>query len=78
MKEWIVKLLLTYLTAERLKAWADTARLVVVPWLRDLKTQVVAMLRAKAATTQTTVDDTVINALDTFLEAILPDNPTHL
>ena len=82
MQNWIVKILVEWLvnnlTAERIKEWSDQAKNFVLPWLRATKDKLIASLKAEAQKTDNSLDDSLVDALDSFLEAFLFDNPTHL
>ena len=82
MKQWLLKVMvqwaLDYLTKENLSKWADAAKAYILPWMRDLKDQLIAALRAEAAKSETKLDDSLVDALSDFLDAFLPDNPKQL
>lgn len=76
-KKWFFEKLLQWLidnlTAERLGEWAQAFKDMICPWLRKAKDELIAQLRQAAADTETQIDDAAVNALDKFLDALLPD-----
>ena len=78
LSEWLVRWFLATVTKEKLEEWADALKGKVLPWLRDLKNRLVAWARAEAKKTETKIDDAGVDALDEFLDALLPDNPKTL
>ena len=80
--QWALIKMLEFLTAnltmEKVKEWADWVKAEIVPWVRNLKSELIANLRKKAAVTTSPIDDAMVDALDVFLEAFIPDVPTVL
>ncbi len=74
----MLEYLATNLSVERVKEWADWVKANIVPWVRAKKAELIIALRAKAADTATPIDDVMVDALDVFLEAFIPDAPTVL
>jgi DNA-binding ferritin-like protein (Dps family) len=80
MKDWIIKKLVEWLasnlTEEIVKEWADKAKQVIAPKLREWADLIVEKCREEAAKTDTTIDDVACDALEVFLDALLPDTET--
>lgn len=74
----LVELLMKYLTKSNLEKWADQLKNIILPRLRIGKNELIVRLRAEAAKTPGAIDDNLVNALDVFLDALLPDSPSHL
>lgn len=82
MKDYLLKLaiewLLKNLTKENVEKWAEMVKNYLLPKLRMSKNELIKRLRDEAAKSPSSLDDHAVTLLDTFLEALLPDNPTHL
>lgn len=75
MRQWLLSLFLewaaNYLTKEKIEEWEQEFASKVLPVLEGLKSQLIAGLAAKAALTETKIDDKVVAAADTFLTKLL-------
>ena len=83
MPAWLTKLVINWflanLTKDRLDQWAGTAKNFVVPWVRAAGDKVINALEASAKKTKdTSIDDTLVAALRSFWDALLPDTTTTL
>lgn len=82
MRDWIIKKIIEWLasnlTEEVVKEWADKAKQVIVPKLREWSDLIVEKCREEAAKTETTIDDVACNALETFFDQLLPDTESHV
>lgn len=79
MWNWVlqkaVQFLVSNLTEELIKEWAKKTKTVVLPWIRNKKAELIAILRKKAQESTNTLDDAGVDALDIYLEELLPDTP---
>lgn len=82
MQQWLIKVLLGWLvnnlTEEKIKKWADMAKNVVIPWIRQMKDSLIAGLKNAVPDGSNPLILQAVDAFDVFLEAFLPDNPTTL
>jgi hypothetical protein len=76
---WIVKYLVNWLVAnlteELIRDWADQLKVMIMPWVHSYKAKIIAELRAAAADSTTPLDDVAVDALEKFLNALLPAAP---
>lgn len=77
MKDWIlnflVEIILKAISDDKIEKLAHTVQSILIPYLHDQKLQLITMLKAKAAKTETDVDDAVYHALDVFLSSFIPN-----
>lgn len=77
MNDWmmtqLVKWLASNLTADRVKGWADMLMAMVLPVIGGYKDDLIKRLRAEAFKTDTVIDDLAVDALDLFLDALMPN-----
>jgi hypothetical protein len=82
MKDWILQrgleLLVGQVTKENIQRAADVVKKWFIPKVRNWKEDQIAKLQEEAKKSNTTLDDTLVQAFDQFIEALLPDNPTVL
>lgn len=76
MKEWImnwiVEMMLKALSQDKIEDLAHTIQAFLIPFLHEQKTALIEKLKAKAAATETELDDAAYHALDVFLSSFIP------
>lgn len=76
MKDWLLGIIVKWILDQVANGGAENLverlRKIVVPWVRHYKEELVTRLKKEAAETATPLDDAVIKALDSVLEAIIP------
>lgn len=82
MQNWLISLIVNWLAAnvtkEKMELWVNLAKAYVLPFLRTWATEIVARLRVEAQKSDNTLDDTVVDLIEKFFNALLPDNPATL
>lgn len=81
MKDWFFQALVNWLLAnldkEKLDWIAEKIKSYCIPFARDFKDKLIAVLRVAAKRSDNALDDALVDALDHLLDAFLPDNPEH-
>lgn len=76
MKDWIlnfiVEMILKAITDDKIEDLAEKVKSFLIPFMQDQKNELLAALMAKAAQTDTEIDDAVYHALGVFLDAFIP------
>lgn len=76
MKDWILNLLvdliLKAITDDKIEDLAHKVQAFLLPYLKEQKDAVILKLQAKAAATNTKLDDAAVHALDVFLSSFIP------
>lgn len=62
------------LSEDTVKDWAGQVKAVALPWVKVRKDELIEKLRKEAEKSDTEIDDVAVNALDSFLDAFIPDN----
>jgi hypothetical protein len=71
--EWIVDIVLRNLEPHVIRELARKLQCVMAPIVREHKDEIFARLHAKALETDTVIDDAVYQALDAFIDQLLPE-----
>lgn len=76
MKEWILnwiaEMILKSISDDRIEDLAHKVQAFLIPFMHEQKEALIARLKAKAAATDTELDDAVVRAVDVFLSSFIP------
>jgi hypothetical protein len=82
LMEWLLNLIVKWILDQvkngTIEAIADKAKSIVLPWLRSRKDELIAKLKEEAQKTGTPIDDALVDWIDIFIEAWIPDSPVTL
>lgn len=77
IKEFFISLIVNYIL-DQIKnggvgRLADRVQALVVPAVRGWKVEIIERMKSQAEATDGKLDDTIVQAVDIFLEALIPD-----
>lgn len=76
MKEWIlnflIEMILKAISDDKIEALAEKTKDFLIPFMQVQKDALISGLMAKAAATDTEIDDAVYHALSVFLDSFIP------
>ena len=82
MKDWLqvqlVRLILDFLTEDKIDDLALYLKSSIFPFLHEKKSELLGHLKEYAEVTETQLDDIMIEKLEDFIDAFLPDCPSYL